>query len=429
MQKKLIAAAVAGVLAAPLAAQAQSTVQIYGVANWEYGYLDQGNGRPKVDYHEVTGSYLGFKGQESLGGGLSAWFQCETTMDLRAIDQTGLCSRNSGLGFKGGFGNVWAGRWHTPFSRIYGMGMVGIEETGVLGFARIHGSTGSTSFAEQGAGDAGSASRQQFRRRETCLTTYETPNFGGFMVGVAFSCGNAASDGAGARTPTVTVGANALAAGVPAAATTFNVAGATGDINAAATSLGANTKPRVWSFAGTYNQGPLGLGLGYQRHVNVGTFNGAAATTPELDDRAWGASARYAFGPVVLGMTFMDRKWETGVGATTKNRTWTIGGEWTIAGPHSLHFAYGDTSDSKGNGAAVGGAGTGGAEAPGPDTGYKAFSLAYRYAFSKRTTVKLGWTRYDNDSNSDALRLYNTASLIGNGQAVDAVGFSVKHRF
>ena len=35
MQKKLIAAAVAGVLAAPLVAQAQSTVQIYGVAEWE----------------------------------------------------------------------------------------------------------------------------------------------------------------------------------------------------------------------------------------------------------------------------------------------------------------------------------------------------------------------------------------------------------
>lgn len=396
MQKKLIAAAVAGVLAAPLAAQAQSTVQIYGVANWEYGYLDQGNGRPKVDYHEVTGSYLGFKGEESLGGGMSAWFQCETTMDLRAIDQTGLCSRNSGLGFKGGFGNVWAGRWHTPFSRIYGMGMPGIEETGNLGFARIHGSTGSTSFAEQGSGDSGPASRQQFRRRETCLTTYETPSFGGFQVGAAFSCGNAASDGIG---------------------------------GGAATSNGTNKKPRVWSFAGTYNQGPLGLGLGYQRHVNVGTFNGVAGVNPELDDRAWGASARYAFGPVVLGMTYMDRKWETGVGATTKNRTWTIGGEWTIAGPHALHFAYGDTSDSKGNGAAVGGAGSGGAEAPGADTGYKAFSLAYQYSFSKRTTAKIGWVRYDNDSNSDALRLYNTAALIGNGQAVDAVSFVVKHRF
>ena len=409
MHKKLIAAAVAGLLAAPVVAQAQSTVQIYGVAEWEYGYLDQGNGRPRVDYNEVTGSYLGFKGTESLGGGLSAWFQCETTMDLRAFDQTGLCSRNSALGFQGGFGNVWGGRWHTPFSRIYGIGMVGIEETGNLGFARIHGSSGSTSLVEQGAGNAGNISRQQFRRRESCLTTYETPNMGGFMVGFAISCGNAASDGA---------------------------AGA-----GAATNAGANKKPRLWSTAATYNKGPLGLGIGYQKHTDVGAFNTIGAA--ELDDRAWGAAARYTVGPVLLGATYMDRKWETGVGAHTKNRTWTIGGAWTIAGPHQLHFAYGDTSDSKGNGgsmdtAATGG-GIGGAEAPGADTGFKAFSLAYQYSFSKRTTAKIGWVRYDNDANSDAVRPYNVAALRGVngaaggpgqlGQALDSWSLVLKHRF
>ena len=102
MHKKLIAAAVSGLLAAPVVAQAQSTVQIYGVAEWGYGVLEQGNGRPRVDYNEVTGSYLGFRGTESLGGGLSAWFQCETTMDIRAFDQTGLCSRNTELSAKPG---------------------------------------------------------------------------------------------------------------------------------------------------------------------------------------------------------------------------------------------------------------------------------------------------------------------------------------
>ena len=394
MHKKLMAAAVAGVLAAPVIAQAQSTVQIYGVAEWEYGVLEQGNGRPRVDYNEVTGSYLGFRGTESLGGGLSAWFQCETTMDIRAFDQVGLCSRNSGLGFRGGFGNIWGGRWHTPFSRMYGIGSVGVEETGNLGFSRIHGGSASQSISEQGTGNAGGLSRQSFRRRESCLTTYETPDMGGFMVGVAVSCGNAASDGIGAG---------------------------------GATSNGTNKKPRVWSTAATYNQGPLGLGIGYQKHLNVGTFNGAVGT-PELSDRAWGLAGRYTVGPVRLGLTYMDRKWETSAIGTTKNRTWTVGGEWTIAGPHALHFAYGDTSDSKGNGAAVGGT-TGGAEAPGPDTGYKAFTLAYQYSFSKRTTAKFGWVRYDNDANSDAVRNYNTAALIGNGQAQDSWSLVLKHRF
>jgi len=415
MHKKLMAVAVAGALAAPLAAQAQSTVQIYGVAEWEYGQLEQGSGRPRVDYNEVTGSYLGFKGEEALGGGLSAWFQCETTMDIRAFDQVGLCSRNSGLGMKGAFGNVWGGRWHTPFSRIFGIGSVGVEETGNLGFSNIHGGSGSQSAVEQGSGDAGSLGRQRFRRRESCLTTYETPNLSGFQVGAAVSCGNAAStDG-----PLTTV--TTVAGGGMTSTTTVVTSGAN------------NTKPRVYSIAGTYNQGPLGLGLGYQKHDDFGAFNTVGAR--ELTDRAWGASARYTFGPVLLGMTYMDRKWEQPDG-DLKNRTWTIGGVWTIAGPHQLHFAYGDTGDSKGNSRTRIG-GQGGAEAPQSaagavsDTGYSMYSLGYQYSLSKRTSVKFGWTHTSNDTNSRANYNYNTQSLSAAmiGQDQDSYSIIVKHRF
>jgi len=415
MHKKLMAAAVAGVLAAPVVAQAQSTVQIYGVAEWEYGSLEQGSGRPRVDYNEVTGSYIGFKGTESLGGGMSAWFQCETTMDVRAFDQTGFCSRNSALGFRGGFGNVWGGRWHTPFSRMYGIGSVGVEETGNLGTSNINGGSGSQSAVEQGGGDAGSLGRQRFRRRESCLTTYETPDMGGFMVGAAVSCGNAAStDG-------------------PLTSVTTANSGALSSVTTVVTSGANNTKPRVYSIAGTYNKGPLGLGLGYQRHDDFGTFNTIGAA--ELTDRAWGAAARYTFGPVLLGVTYMDRKWEQANG-DLKNRTWTIGAVWTIAGPHQLHFGYGDTGDSKGSSATRIG-GQGGAEAPvvggvgRGDTGYSNFSLAYQYSFSKRTTAKIGWVRTTNDTNSRANYNYNmqSPSAAMAGQDFDSWSLVLKHRF
>jgi predicted porin len=324
-------------------------------------------------------------------------------MDIRAFDQVGFCSRNSALGFRGGFGNVWGGRWHTPFSRMYGIGSVGVEETGNLGMSNINGGSGSQSAVEQGAGNAGSLGRQRFRRRESCLTTYETPNMGGFMVGAAVTCGNAAStDGNIAAGTTVTSNAN-------------------------------NTKPRVYSIAGTYNKGPLGLGLGYQRHVDFGTFNTVGAA--ELTDRAWGAAARYRFGPVLLGATYMDRKWEQADG-DLKNRTWTVGAVWTIAGPHQLHVHYGDTGDSKGSSATRIG-GQGGAEAPvvggvgRGDTGYSNFSLAYQYSFSKRTTAKIGWARTSNDTNSRALNAYNTQSLSAAmvGQDTDSWSLVVKHRF
>jgi predicted porin len=433
MQKKLLAVAVAGALAAPLLAQAASsgsTVQIYGQAEWEYGRLEQGRGRPSVDYNESTGSFLGFRGTESLGGGLSAWFQCETTMDIRGFDQVGLCSRHSAVGLRGGFGSIWGGRWATPFSDMLGVGLIGHEATGNLGFARVYGATGSTSIVDQNTGSAGvhavtststpnaaitgaipgaavtttntigsasggGANRAQFRRREACLTTYQTPNMGGFMAAFAVSCGNAAAH-----------------------------------LGGGAIDGRSNTKPRLWSTAARYTQGPLAVGFGYEKHVDVGTFN--SATAPSLDDRAWGLSGRYTVGPVRLGVMYLDRKWETGAGTHVKNRTYTLGAEWTIAGPHQLHFSYGATGDSKGVGA-VGIGGQGGAAAPGADTGYDAVTLAYQYNFSKRTSAKLGWIRYDNEANTSAVRPYNAAGaapgFTANGQAFDAWSLVVKHRF
>ena len=89
MKKKVMAVAVAGVLAAPALAFAQaSTVQIYGLINAEYGYVQQPNNaagasRSNVDALNSGASRIGFKGEEKLGGSLSAFFQCET--DLRFL--------------------------------------------------------------------------------------------------------------------------------------------------------------------------------------------------------------------------------------------------------------------------------------------------------------------------------------------------------
>ena len=129
MKKKLIAVAVAGALGAPAVALAQaSTVQIYGTLIVNYNYLDVGgtspNGKPKVDMMNAHDTNIGFKGEEALGGGLSAWFQCESTADLsggNAAQGTGQwCGRNSGVGFKGGFGNVFYANWDTPMKSVFG---------------------------------------------------------------------------------------------------------------------------------------------------------------------------------------------------------------------------------------------------------------------------------------------------------------------
>jgi len=409
MQKKLIAVAVASVLAAPVAALAQtSTVNIYGRITFEYGVGDQGTGRPDVDYADTPGSSaIGFRGEEKLGGGLSAWFQCETSADVRGVDQVGLCSRNSAVGFKGGFGNLHFGRWDTPMKRALNQGTVGAYGTGLLGMSFM-------AFGGSGGADATgtgteTAQRQRWKRREASLAYYESPVFSGFQVLGAFSPGNRAAD-----LPVV--------------------------------DADPNPKPRIWSLAGTYSSGPLRVGLGYEKHKEFGAHQGSPAScfvdsggavtcrvsslpTSSLDDRAWGISAAYTFaGKVKVGATYLDAEYETGVGRTADKKTWTIGVDWSIAGPHSLHAQYANASDTKGN-SLVGVQTNGGFEASGADTGGDAWSIAYQYAFSKRTKVRIGYVRVDNDTNSNTYRIGNTASLLNNGENVDTFAVHVEHNF
>ena len=125
MKKKLMAIAVAGALGVPGVALAQaSTVQIYGTLILNYNYLDSGAGKPNVDMFNAHDANIGFKGEEALGGGTSAWFQCESTMDVsgQSVQHTAaqLCGRNSAFGMKGGFGNVYAGIWDTPMKQTMG---------------------------------------------------------------------------------------------------------------------------------------------------------------------------------------------------------------------------------------------------------------------------------------------------------------------
>lgn len=398
MQKKLMAIAVAGALGAPAVALAQaSTVQIYGQITYEYGIANQGDGslggvrtgRPNVDYADTPGgSAIGFRGEEKLGGGMSAWFQCESSADVRGIDQEGWCTRNSAVGFKGGFGNIHFGRWDTPMKRALNVGTVGAEETGLLGMSFLP-------FGGSGGADAtgtgpDSPNRQRWKRREVGLTYYESPRFGGFQVLAAFSPGNRAAD-------------------------------------LAAFDSTPNDKPRTISLAGIYQAGPLGIGLAYERHDQFGAYT--PVTTFDADDRAWGASISYKFGPVEVGATYLDAKYETGLGLERKKRTATVGVDWAIAGPHSIEAQYAWAGDTKGNdtlGVNLGG--NGGVSASGSDTGGDAISIAYRYRFSKRTSIKFGYVTVDNDTNANTYRVGNTASVVA-GERSSAFAFHIRHRF
>ena len=174
MQKKLIALAVAGLVSVP--AFAQSNVTIYG--RMDAGLFNQddeaGHAVTRVDASGWTTSRLGFKGAESLGNGLQALFQVETT--LVNDDATGLTGtgRDTFVGLAGGFGAVLMGRLSTPVNSW---------------LADFDHAEGSSKFKVTNV--TGSA---VFETRANNTIAYATPNMGGFQAIAYYSFNLAAPE-------------------------------------------------------------------------------------------------------------------------------------------------------------------------------------------------------------------------------------------
>lgn len=139
MKKLTIALAIAGAMTG--AAQAQSSVEIYGIADVGFvretgnvgGGVAAGN---KITSGAQSGTRLGFKGKEDLGGGLNAFFVLETGI---AADRGGFnqgrtytttppsgqsssnvtigsgFARQSFIGLQGDFGTLSLGRQYTSY--------------------------------------------------------------------------------------------------------------------------------------------------------------------------------------------------------------------------------------------------------------------------------------------------------------------------
>lgn len=118
MQKKLIALAVAGLVAAP--AMAQSNVTIYGVADAYFGFgSDDNNDISAIESGGLASSRIGFKGSEDLGNGLKAVFTLEQGYAIdtgKASPSVGdsVFSRQAWVGLQGSFGTVSLGRQYAP---------------------------------------------------------------------------------------------------------------------------------------------------------------------------------------------------------------------------------------------------------------------------------------------------------------------------
>lgn len=417
MNKKIMALAVAGAFTAPAAVMAQSSnVQIFGTIYLEYAQVNQSGTLNNIDVMQAPGSEIGVKGEEALGGGMTAWFQCTSTADIRgagtqnttgqapstlklatsgitATNVQGLqnsgvfCGRNSAIGMKGAFGNVYAGNWDMPMKSTAGAARI-VSDTGIWGVGTaLFG--GSSSYVDNQTSTA-------FSRRQNASVFYETPNFSGFQGKVAMSSPNLTATGS-------------------------NSTGAT-----------LNAKPRAWGASVTYTNGPLYLVGGYENHHDFSTNSTIAAYGGT--DSGWQIGATYQMGPVKVGGLYTKQTFDLSQsGATTGDvAAWNLAGEWAIMGPHALRGAYTQVRDTGGNAGTAaapitlgsrtfnGGAG---------NTGASYWQAQYVYNASKRTELTAGYIRVSNDSAA----VYNIGGsavatpTAGNGAHAFAV--SIKNTF
>jgi len=282
---KVMALAVAGALAAPVSALAQTT--IYGQFNVEYGFYSPGDNaanqpQNSADAFNSGASRIGFRGEEKLAGGMAAWYQCES--DVRFLDETtaagSLCDRNSAVGLKGGFGNLFFGTWDSPLKTASGVSRI-TNEGGWLGTQGVL--------------------LTEFSNRNKQTINYGTPNLGGFSANAQFSNTRAAMD--------------------------------TPDTNQA-------VDGRILSIGGQYAAGPFAIVAALEQRKKItATFSGGGANA---EDEAWLVGATYRFGPFKAGLSFTNISFDAGLGVAgskIERDAWALAGTYT-AGPHVITLGY-----------------------------------------------------------------------------------------
>ena len=174
MKKSLLALSILGAFAG--VAQAQTNVTMYGVADAGLVRLDNGAAKlSKLDSGIYSGSRLGFKGTEDLGGGLQALFTLETgiNIDTGGFSGNTAFGRQAFVGLGGAFGTVKLGRQET-----FGYFAQAAVDPFVIGLA----------------GDSTKFFGGALRTNNTIK--YETTNYSGFTAGVAHSFGEQVLTGA-----------------------------------------------------------------------------------------------------------------------------------------------------------------------------------------------------------------------------------------
>lgn len=299
MKKKLLAVAVAGVLAAPVAAMAESAVTIsgyfkVGVDNYKVSDTSAGSGHDGLNksVNRITdnSSRIIFGISEDLGGGLSGIAQLDVrpTMDDGEIGATG---------------NNWVGLRSTSWGTV------------TFGRHDLHYGKQPDDTASRGALMAAAISLMDYTAdgnaianatRTPNVIRYDSPKWGGFAFTAAYSTSG------------------------------------TGNDSDLATS---ERKGNAWTVNPSFTGGNFQVGYSHWKSKN----DGAGANSDEKSDVVYGY---YKIAGFKVGAAVNKSKVENGTtGAKLADRTnWTIPVSYTV-GPHMIagHFTKAGEDDEQGD--------------------------------------------------------------------------------
>jgi predicted porin len=371
MQKKLIALAIAGL--ASTAAFAQSNVTIYGVVDASVDVTNAGDSSTLGEGVHTTKissnqSRIGFKGSEDLGDGLKAVFQLETAFNTDGTTASNLNSRNTFVGLASdNWGRVILGRYDTPYKTstrawdLFGDHLG--DNRNLMGGAAL-----------TTAGLAGVNAIIPFDNRASNTVRYDSPNWGGFNLAVAY-----------------VDNAEAVAYSAP--------------------------KSSEWSVSGSYAiTSEWSAIAAYEKHFNVGL---PALTTPTTEEKAWKVGASFKTGPFQASAIYekTDDDFATSLG----HKAWTVSGGYSVTTSDLIKLAY--TKAGKLEGPFVG------------DTGAKQWAVGYDHTMSKRTKLYAEYVKLKNESGvgygltGAGLNTTGGSTVVSADSDPSAFSFGVRHAF
>jgi predicted porin len=194
-------------------------------------------------------SLLGVRAEKALSGSLKGWGQLET--GFKADDTTGgtnpFAVRNSGVGLMGDFGNIFLGRWDTPFKITQ---LLSVDPFGDLTIASPSGIT---------------MRQLAFNNRASNIVQYWSPTFSGLMARLAVTSNEQKSDAA------------------------------------AAPGTAAGAKPRLYGGSLEWTSGPFYVSYGYEKHKDSISN---VTPTQGVDETGNGIAAKYTVGWAQISAQF-----------------------------------------------------------------------------------------------------------------------------